>query len=48
MSEQEQHATADPSVVSLKSTSDLSRVLFPTLSAFRLMVDVIKLLQQRS
>lgn len=48
MSEQEQHATTDPAVVNLRLTSDLSRVLYPTLSAFRLMVDVVKLLQQRS
>lgn len=48
MSEQEQLPTAEPGVFNLKLTSDLSRVLYPTLSAFRLMVDVVKLLQQRS
>lgn len=48
MSEQEQQATTEPGVINLKLTSDLSRVLYPTLSAFRLMVDVVKLLQQRS
>jgi hypothetical protein len=48
MSEQEQQATADPGVVNLRLTSDLSRVLYPTLSAFRLTADVVKLLQQRS
>lgn len=48
MSEHEQLPTAEPGVFNLKLTSDLSRVLYPTLSAFRLMVDVVKLLQQRS
>jgi hypothetical protein len=48
MSEQEQYETAEPGVLNLKLTSDLSRVLFPTLSAFRLMISVVKLLQQRS
>jgi hypothetical protein len=48
MSEQEQHATPNPAVVSLRLTSDLSRVLYPTLSAFRLMIHVVNLLQQRS
>jgi hypothetical protein len=48
MSEQEQQPTEEPGVFNLKLTSDLSRVLYPTLSAFRLMVDVVKLLQQRS
>jgi hypothetical protein len=48
MSEQEQYETADPGVLNLRLTSDLSRVLYPTLAAFRLMVDVVKLLQKRS
>ena len=48
MSEQEQYDTADPGVFNLKLTSDLSRVLYPTVSAFHLMNDVVKLLQQRS
>jgi len=48
MSEQEQYETADPGVLNLRLTSDLSRVLYPTLSAFRLMVDVVRLLDQRS
>ncbi|WP_162563436.1 hypothetical protein [Mycolicibacterium mucogenicum] len=48
MSEQEQYESADPTVVNLRLTSDLSRVLYPTLSAFRLMVEVVGLLQQRS
>lgn len=48
MSEQEQHDTADPSVFNLKLTSDLSRVLYPTITAFHLMTDVVRLLQQRS
>lgn len=48
MSEQEQHETADPGVLNLRLTSDLSRVLYPTLSAYRLMADVVRLLDQRS
>lgn len=48
MSEQEAYETTDPGVVNLKLTSDLSRVLYPTISAFRLMTDVVDLLQKRS
>lgn len=48
MSEQEQYETPDPGVLNLRLTSDLSRVLYPTLSAFRLMDDVVRLLDQRS
>lgn len=48
MSEQEQHESTDPTIVNLRLTSDLSRVLYPTLSAFRLMAEVVGLFQERS
>ena len=43
MSEQEHFETTDPAVLNVKLTSDPSRVLHPTLSAFCLMVYVVKL-----
>lgn len=48
MSEQEHFETTDPGVLNVKLTSDPSRVLHPTLSAFCLMVDVGNFLEQRS
>jgi hypothetical protein len=48
MSEQDHYETADPGVLNLRLTSDLSRVLYPTLSAYRLMADIARLLDQRS
>lgn len=48
MSEQEAYETTDPGMVNLRLTSDLSRVLYPTITAFHLMTDVVRLLQQRS
>lgn len=48
MSAQEAYETSDPGMVNLKLTSDLSRVLYPTISAVHLMTDVVRLLQQRS
>ncbi|WP_048633351.1 hypothetical protein [Mycolicibacterium aurum] len=48
VSKQEQHETADPGVLKVKLTSDLTRVLYPTLNAFHLLTDVVELLQRRS
>lgn len=48
MSEQERFETADPGVFNLKLTGDPSRLLYPTIAAFRLLIDVVELLQQRS
>lgn len=48
MSEQEAYETSDPGMFNMKLTSDLSRVLYPTITAFHLMTDVVRLLQQRS
>jgi hypothetical protein len=48
MSEQEAYETTDPGMLNVKLTSDLSRVLYPTITAFHLMTDVVRLLQQRS
>lgn len=48
ISEREQFETTDPDVLNLKLTSDLSRLLVPALTAFRLLVDVVELQQQRS
>ncbi|MGV0749944.1 hypothetical protein [Mycolicibacter minnesotensis] len=45
---QEAYETTDPGIVTLRLTSDLSRVLYPTITAFHLMTDVVRLLQQRS
>jgi hypothetical protein len=48
MSEQEHFETTDPGVLNVKLTSDPSRLLYPTLEAFRQLIDVVELLQQRS
>jgi hypothetical protein len=48
MSVQEHFSTADPNVLNVKLTTDKSRVLWPTLSAFHLMTDVVRLLRDRS
>jgi hypothetical protein len=48
MSEQEHFETTDPGVLNVNLTTDPGRLLYPTLAAFRLLVDVVELLQQRS
>jgi hypothetical protein len=48
MSEHEYFETTDPGVLNLKLTSDPSRLLYPALAAFQLLIDVVELLQQRS
>lgn len=48
MSEQERFTTADPGVLNVKLASDPTRLLYPTLAAYRLLIDVVELLQQRS
>jgi hypothetical protein len=48
MSEQEHFATADPGVLNVQLTTDPGRLLFPTLAAYQLLIDVVELLQQRS
>jgi hypothetical protein len=44
----EKFETTDPHVVRLKLESDPGKVLYPSQQAFRLMVDVVELLQTRS
>ena len=48
MSEQEFFETTDPGVLNVKLTTDPSRLLYPTLAAFQLLLDVVGLMQQRS
>jgi hypothetical protein len=48
MSEQEHFVTTDPGVLNVQLTTDPGRLLYPTLAAFRLLIDVVELLQQRS
>jgi hypothetical protein len=48
MSEQEHFETTEPGVLNVKLTTDPSRLLYPTLMAFQLLIDVVELLQQRS
>ena len=48
MSEQEHFEITDPNVLKLKLTSDPMRVLYPTSAAYQLIIDVVKLLNQRS
>jgi hypothetical protein len=48
MSEQVHFATADPGVLNVQLTTDAGRLLFPTLAAYQLLIDVVELLQQRS
>jgi hypothetical protein len=48
VSEQEYFETIDSGVLNVKLTTDPTRLLYPTLEAFRLMIDVVELIQQRS
>ncbi len=48
MSDREQfETTADPDVFKVELTTNPGLVLHPTLSAYRLMVDVVRLIEQR-
>lgn len=47
-SEQEHFETADPQVLNVKLTNDAGHLLYPTLRAFRLLIDVVELMEQRS
>jgi hypothetical protein len=48
MSEQQHFATTDPGVLNVQLTTDPGRLLYPTLAAYQLLIDVVELLQQRS
>ena len=48
MSEQEHFETTEPGVLIVKLTNEPGRLLSPTLEAFRLLIDVAELFQQRS
>lgn len=48
LSEQERFETTNPGVLNVKLTTDPSRLLMPTSDAFRLLIDVVELMQQRS
>lgn len=48
MSEQEYYQTPDRGVLNVRLTSGLDHVLFPALSAFRMMVAVVEVLQRRA
>lgn len=48
MSEQEHFETTDPDVLNVRLTTDPARLLYPTLAAYRLLIDVMELYKQRS
>ena len=48
MSEQEHFKTPDPGVLNVQLTTDPGRLLYPTLAAYQLLIDVVELIQQRS
>lgn len=47
-SEQAQFETTDPKVLNVRLTTDPERLLYPTVVAYDLLIDVVGLLQQRS
>jgi hypothetical protein len=48
MSEQEHFETTDPGVLNIQLTTDPGRLVYPTLAAYQLLIDVVELIQQRS